>query len=338
MNSFITVQNCYFSAWSGDPVLFGGPYASNILITKNYFWDCDEGPELTGVSNSAITNNVVDSVTSQGIEIAEKQITILNPAPVPSSNILVANNIISNIPGRSGQTGWGLFIQGHNYAISIVNNVVYDAEYGFGTAAVGGRIVDGAIVSGNSFDSIEKSGIYIAYGKNFLLNGNLINSTGSTGIAIALSVQNVTIQNNLVHKTINAGAAGIEVAATVVNCIISGNTISYTKGVGIRVNCPNAMINSNMLLATGSYGFYINAASNSTLNGNVVRSATTIACYINNAKNVTVFGNALHSTNQGIQTAGTSDYNYIAFNNFKGCITPTYLAGSNNIVENNTGA
>lgn len=336
MNTHVTVINCYFSDWSGDPVTLGGPDAHDLLLTGNFVWDCDEGLEFQGVSNSAITNNFIHDTTAQGIEVTEKQVTALNPSPIGCDNIVIDGNVITNIPGRSGQSGFGLYAQGNNTCIIFSNNVVERAQYSFGTASVSGRVPDTITLTGNTFNEAIAASVYIAYGKNYAISGNTFRNSNSTAISITASVYNVTISGNIIHRTIIAGASGISISSTVSNVAIYSNSISYTKGTGITISSPKCVINSNIILSTGSYGIYINGGGNSTVCGNSVQSATTIALYINNAWNVMTMGNVLHSTNTGLKTYGSSDYNYIAFNNFRGCVVATNLVGSNNVLVNNT--
>lgn len=178
--------------------------------------------------------------------------------------------------------------------------------------------------------------MYIVNGKNYLVSGNYFYDSNVTAISIG-AIQNVTISNNYIYKTTQAGASGISITSTAKNATVYGNTILYTKGTGITTSSPSFVINSNTILGAGSYGIYVNGGGNGTISGNRVNQAVTIAVYINNAWNVMVIGNVLHSSNTGVKTFGASNWNYISYNNFRGCVVATNLIGANDTAAYNTG-
>ncbi len=241
-----------------------GRNISNISIRDNDISNARDGMYLQNLTGEVtITNNTVDNVTSDGVEID------LNNNQLTAATI--SGNTISN-PGDDG------------IDISALNGS------GIGIATISGNTVNDTGGEGIDVDFIGSSTLTTAN-----ITGNTISFVGDEGIDVDFIGSSSSTTTNITGNTINyALQEGINLDVVASSSIttgnITGNTINYVVLEGIYVFANNSSITtttisgntvSNVGIPYMTYydGIFVNAVNGSslgttTISGNEISYAT----------------------------------------------------------------
>lgn len=288
-------------------------------------------------NNLLIDGNIFDGTTFTGADGAwglGDQFTVPNvPRQLVALNLGVQNVTFSNnnVIGNAGNRQL-VAIEGTN--LSVFGNT-FD---GLSTASA--LRVRGSNVSvyNNTIDGngrgigieSDKNGVNLTIGNTNPLLGNVINNTGSHGIAISGATGTTIIQNNdigLLGGAQNIKGDGIYVASTS-GAQIKGNTISNTQSTGQDI---------------GS-GIFVNNSNNAVIGGFAAADANTLTnidwdgIKISNSDGVQILGNTLDTIKRvgiyaGNMSNGTIDSNIVSNAKLYGAI---YTEGGQNLwIANN---
>lgn len=273
---------------------------------------------------------------------------------------------------RFSDNGYRPF-HGHGkiYDSSFVDNMCYDNGKGFegGSTAYDGIFffddVVNVLISRNLVTSSNSAGCIVVGGtgtnqggekesKYITVSDNILTSTLPTTVngieLIGKTLKNVNIHGNTIfnsrHGVYAASSALNTPLGTHINIV---NNIFRTCTTGINLNTPlqGGIISNNNFYICTEGAIILNGATDSIITSNYIGNAgaytpTHPAILLNGAcvRNI-VAGNNIsntvtdHYATHGVKETGTSDYNYIHDNLYKGMVTAgTEVVGTNTVVRN----
>lgn len=255
---------------SYDGILLAGvtnSRISNILIDNV----AEDGLDIDGCSNNTITGNTILNCDDEGMDIEA------NTAPDPdvlNSNNVISNNIVRSCGGEGIDAG--SFIGG-----VISNNIVIENSGGADGYYGGIRIAansSGNVVSGNTVLNNVKLGIDCAGYRN-VISGNSVNGNGSAGgdgtdDGISVGGSYNTVFNNSVFGNDDDG---INLSGS--SNLILGNSIYNNTNDGILVGASNNVISANYISNSSSprTGIKIASGWNNYLTANTITTSIKIA-------------------------------------------------------------
>lgn len=224
--SKLTIVNNYFSGYgrytngSGIGVIDLYVWAQNVTVTGNRLENSHVAPIRGKVNadNVVVTGNIIDGVT-QHIPASASGISLVPATVLPvAGRYVISDNIIKG----SGYRG-----------IEIT-----------GTAEQKPELVE---ISGNVIDTVSDIGIYIGNARHFTITGNMIASTGGSGITYALCEGLGKIADNLIKSAGSTGIGYIGVQKSL-TLSISGNLIDSPTAQGIAAeNLAELLLHDNLL-------------------------------------------------------------------------------------------
>ncbi len=211
--NYTTIQDAINDSSNGDTVFVydeSSPYKENLKVEKSIILKGEK-------KETTIINGIRHEIA----------VNIL------SDNVVLSGFTIQNYDNRSGSVTGLITIQSDYNVIS--DNII-----------LGGIAWIGVEISESEYNTISSNiitcshGIYISFGKNNNISGNIIKDC-NTGIQISwYSNNNSIIQNNLINNT-----WGITTGFFCINDVISFNNISYSYYGLIANNCFNYKITNN---------------------------------------------------------------------------------------------
>ncbi|MCP9205491.1 right-handed parallel beta-helix repeat-containing protein [Streptomyces sp. NEAU-Y11] len=291
----IEIRNCYVgasgtagtTAWPrgiGSHSATVGTAHRRIRIVGNTFEGClqygvvayayddcvIQGNTLTGCGSGIRARTIISSDAADSTDLSG---TVTN-ASQAMRNLVIADNTIRN----TGSVDDGILLYGEST----------------------GRVTD-VTITGNVVDTVggSENGVRIYYAEQYTLSGNLVRSTGGTGISQE-QILGATITGNRIYAP---GAVGIS-CDTGTGVLIADNGIrdAGTNGIhvlaGTDVSVQDNYVKGSSRASSGNYGIRISSALDGLkLSGNKVRKygsgneAAWGVSITNTCTNVTRWGN-----------------------------------------------
>jgi parallel beta-helix repeat protein len=237
--------------------------------------------------NNGFQNNISDNILTEnegfGVHLEkEDQTTIANN--IFNNNLhgiwlLESNNINVNSNQLNGNTGSNPIddsascVGGYDASVnSILNNDIKNCEFGIFFM----NSSDYNIITKNTINGTDKSGILIQYSGNNTLLENTITNNLKYGIHLNNANSNELITNNIDHNQWD----GMRIEFSELNSIYN-NTIASNTQFGIAlINSSNSQIWNNFLMDNINRGISLENASQNTIYNN----------FFNNTKNTRFLG------------------------------------------------
>jgi antitoxin component YwqK of YwqJK toxin-antitoxin module len=211
-----------------------------------------EGIEIFGGQNVAVTGNNISSTGSDGIYIVENQ----SAAGVPGSNfsnILVQGNTVNG--ARSGimvyadQTDSGVTIVDNQISNTLSKGIYVSSA---ATASLSGVLVENNTISNASGFGIWTEGQGSTNWSDVVLQNNIISGVGlNYGTGIDVNSTNTTVDANTIS---GASYSGISVSGAP-DATVDGNTITNSGSLPLYVqisNSPGATLQANNVVSSGA--------------------------------------------------------------------------------------
>ena len=312
--SDITIRDNNFSGngdgagEGGDIIQFTGGNRYQIIGNRCLSTTGAYGVQLASTFDSIVADNVINAKITN-VDHGGYGITIYNdPAGSGGRNVVTGNRI-------NNTQGTGIYILRGPYTV-VSNNVletVATTQAG-GSLGIGGIVMEGdstteaenCIVTGNTVRNSGQAGIRFV-GVYCNVSNNVIDTTGTNvarpGIWMTKAANGSVIANNSITLS---GTSGIDVTASVQDLIITGNVVDTTavsaSANGIIVNtCTDCIVSHNRVQSAGARGIYTLGTRFIIAHNIVVDSGTTTANTYEGIRNeatyATIIGN--HSYNTG---------------------------------------
>jgi len=225
--------------------------ASDALIHNNIIRsigssDQNNGAVYSDLDNTIISNNLVDTVSGNGINIDD------------ANEGFIVDNIVQAVTASTGDEGYAIVTGYGATEITIADNTIVGASRGIANHIGGSEVGDNHVVTGNTLrDSSDARDYAIKLQDDgHVVTGNRITNWGQVGIYLD-AVQNTVIDGNVIDSSNEGNTSGIEVKAGSHNLVISNNMVwdmgtTASKGHGITVSTATAV---NNILITGNRAF-----------------------------------------------------------------------------------
>lgn len=293
---------------------------------------------LTGVN---ISDNYFYGFISTTTWGSDDIIAIFSGTTTEASAIIISRNFID----KQGPTVWN---QAHGILVSwgstshflteitISDNIIYNTQSLTGASArpaiaIGGATVDSEVYRCN-------------------ISGNLISNTNLPIFVDVLCLQ-VNIENNQIRNSFSlAGTTGFTAGQgiTIKNngltyaqaLIATGNNLTQCQDRGLNVSaCKQAIISSNMIIGSTSFGITIDQVDQLVINGNVCAN-NSVGAYVNTSSNMSIVGNTFtNNSTYGLQITGTGASGTVSSNTMLGNTTANYsntASGSTIVLTGNS--
>ncbi|HQT44495.1 MAG TPA: DUF1565 domain-containing protein, partial [Candidatus Micrarchaeota archaeon] len=235
INAFSNISSAVAGAASGATVsVAAGTYNETAVINKSLTLQSASGAAATNITG--YVNITASNVTLSGFSITNPTglYAIYLPDGVAmQNNVLIQNNIVSNVGGTSGADALpsynkGIGIQqGENVTIqgNTISNIFAKSVGATHYSAMGIAIGDGSdalkdtiTISGNNISDVFYPG---PYGWN-----STVKSGGAYGISLSRNTTNLTITNNAISNLEGFWAHAIGLELNTPGAIVTGNTIT----------------------------------------------------------------------------------------------------------------
>ena len=225
--------------------------ATDTLVHNNIFRsigssDQNNGAVYSDLDNTIISNNIVDTVSGNGINIDD------------ANEGYIVNNIIQAATASTGDEGYAIVTGYGATEITIADNTIVGASRGIANHIGGTDVGDNHVITGNTLrDSPDARDYAIKLQDDgHTVLGNRITNWGQVGIYLD-AVQNSVIDGNVIDSSNEGNTSGIEVKTGSHNLIISNNIVydmgtTASKGHGMTVSAGTAV---NNILITGNRAF-----------------------------------------------------------------------------------
>ena len=245
-----------------------------------------------------LTNNILDSSATRGIEIAVGDVYVLGRSDV------TLDGQGYQLGGRDGSFTYGVYVidspdvtvknltvTDWNYGIyyensqngRIENNTV-DLYDGFGIRI---RWSDSTIVANNTVNLYDGFGIRIGWSDSTIVANNTVNLS-DYGISLQSSGSN-TIERNTVSNNDN----GIHLASSNLNTIIDNTPSNNDNGIYLASSNLNTIIGN--IPSNNIEGIYLRYSSNNNITGNIV-SNNDKGIGLNSSNSNTIYNNIFNNT------------------------------------------
>jgi len=210
-----------------------------------------------------------------------------------------------------------------------------------------GFLITNSVIENCWITNCYGSGIYINYGNNNSVIGNVCQSNGEYGICLDNSQYNIVAENQVLSNTME----GIYVYSMSERNIIKGNVISSNNGNGIWIDSSSLqVISGNFIYGNqgvaiiASYSNHLVITSNNILeNGkageNLAPGAADIwigsSTYCTVSNNICFIPTTGPGPDYGIRESDTSDYNMVSGNIVGGYKIKISLIGTNSKISGN---
>lgn len=217
--------------------------------------DQNNGGIYSDLDNTIISDNVLDTISGNGINIDV------------SDEGLIADNIVENVTAATGDQGYAIVTGYGATETTIANNTIVGCSRGIANHIGGsdvsdnhiiiGNILrdssstrdyaiklqdDGHTVMGNRITGWAHQGIYLDAVQNSVISGNVINSSGSgntSGIEIKTGSHNLVVSNNIIYDMGTASSKGHGItlsSGTDLNDILITGNRCFDSGAGVQTN------------------------------------------------------------------------------------------------------
>lgn len=232
------------SSYSGLSLKKGGVYfiTKPLMLHSNFVLD---GNQSSIYVESRIVGGVVLKLSGSNITIKNLNI---------SGNGFFRTSVESNCIGFTNNFT-GIFIESNSKNIKILNNKINNFGYGISVLSSSHKFSEFIKVTGNSFNNLGHTAIYIVNAKNIVVTNNTITNIEGNLVCTPTWV------TPSIQKSIFADAIYI---AGVQNAIIASNYISNVKRIGIVLEG----LFYNKLLESNVYNDNIQIINNKILNVN----------------------------------------------------------------------
>lgn len=225
--------------------------ASDALVHDNIFRsigssDQNNGAVYSDLDNTIISNNIVDTVLGNGINIDD------------ANEGYIVDNIVQAATASASDEGYAIVTGYGATEITIADNTIVGTSRGIANHIGGSEVGDNHVITGNTLrDSSDARDYAIKLQDDgHTVVGNRITNWGQVGIYLD-AVQNTVIDGNVIDSSNEGNTSGIEVKTGSHNLIISNNIVydmgtTASKGHGITVSAGTAV---NNILITGNRAF-----------------------------------------------------------------------------------
>jgi hypothetical protein len=276
--SNITFRNCRIDGFAGFGIFVN--YAKDVLVNDNRVVNCGYcGIGFLSVIEGHIISNRVHNITAStgsnyyGIFVTRDPTkTLANSAR--STNCIVSNNIVSNVPKWTG-------IDGHAPSNWIVtNNRVYYCRNGIYAqyddpgdpfpanaqdVIISGNIVEGPELASDSFIGIASLGASGLINQRIKITDNIVENSGGYGTAIgAIHItftDHAEVFNNVIDKAIRIGISVtgasryVTIADNKVNGVMAGAASASYMYFALGSLTAVSVARNRMLNTTGITGY-----------------------------------------------------------------------------------
>lgn len=292
---------------------FLGP--DNVVISGcKVFGARQEGIEIGGATNVAVTGNVVRDCLNNGIYVWHNSGAKCESVAVTGNTVIGLVGVYAGIAvGESAVvkniTVSGNTVNGNGAGVglkaNLANSVVFSGNSVHNVSSVGINIsasVD-VSVSGNSVRSAGSHGIYMGTSTG-TISSNSLKTISQNGISIDTCTGGVTIEGNSISAYgSSASNSGINVSVNSTDIVISGNVVtSATAGRGISASGPRNIVVSNEVKASAGDGILL-ASADSVAESNLVSG---------NTSGIGIFGQANDQIISGNRVMNSADYGIAA--------------------------
>lgn len=285
----------------------------------------DHAVYLKGVSYCEVVNCEVYGSWEYGISVLGDGTNL-----IPASHNLIEGNYIHDITGDT-VLGTAIAVSDHptytvvNRGNRVLNNYIEDVEE-HGIKAYNPQ--QDIIIAGNIINSTGSTGISFSSGglseySTGIISNNIVRNTTSDGLF--LNAPYITVSNNQFYSI---GGAGINVYNDHAgNDTFTGNIINTAVGYGFQIDSGNCVFSSNIVYSA-TRAFHV-GGSNCTFTGNFANNID-VGFFMSNSLYNLIVGNTFRDVSgYSFTESGTANFNLLGLNTFS---SSTNIAGANTTI------
>ena len=312
----ITVTGCEFYDYSrafGSHTAVKGIYHNNIVFKNNSIKNMsDTAVKLFNYTNTTVSGNTIENC-GWGIFIytfldVDEEDSLAFLKPLKKQELVVPDDFGIQVKGNTVRNTKNL---GQNFG---------DAIRVLGSKEVP---ITGVKISDNTFEKIERYGVFATYAPEISVSGNKFLDTGENGILIEEKSTDAVVSNNKVQNA--AGLAAIGIYSGSNRAVVYGNEITSPKGSGIYLynKVSNCTIGGseeeglrNSILKPGTTGIHIsNSCDGNTVEGNNIEQTGDAGIWVYDSKQNAISENEIISPKMaGIHITKNGQNNIVSGN------------------------
>jgi len=238
---FVIVQRVWIEDGNDDGIEIIDS-AQNVKILDSYFIGTFSDSPIEvgdGATNITIRGNHIDCVANDGISVNSHT----DPGTAPSQVVIDGNHITYTTGG-----GLGAIVIGGDVAfadITIVNNQIRNTpDDGIVVQFFSDKpYISRLLLANNNIHNVGRYGIYVRYGNDVVVKGNLIYSAASESIYVRDSLRTSIIGNTVVDGAANGISLSTTIRTTITGNLVEG--CAY-RGLNFAGNENNIVVVGNI--------------------------------------------------------------------------------------------